>query len=73
MVAGEEAGSKLTKAQDLGVKIYSEQEFLDLVKELQAAASSAAETAAKTAADAPAENTADTTAATDNILAPQKF
>lgn len=74
VVAGEEAGSKLTKAQDLGVKIYSEQEFLDLVKELQAAASSAAATAAETSADAPTEDTAaDTTAATDDILAPQKF
>ena len=74
VVAGEEAGSKLTKAQDLGVKIYSEQEFLDLVKELQAAASSAAATAAETSADATAEDTAaDTTAATDDILAPQKF
>lgn len=36
VVAGEEAGSKLTKAQSLGVTIYSEQEFLDLVKELEA-------------------------------------
>ncbi len=32
VVAGEEAGSKLTKAQSLGVHILSEQEFLEMVK-----------------------------------------
>lgn len=32
VVAGEEAGSKLTKAQELGITILSEQEFLDMVK-----------------------------------------
>lgn len=32
LLAGEAAGSKLTKAQDLGIKILSEQEFLDLLK-----------------------------------------
>lgn len=32
VVAGEEAGSKLTKAQELGVTILSEREFLDMVK-----------------------------------------
>lgn len=32
VVAGVEAGSKLTKAQELGVKIYDEDEFLELLK-----------------------------------------
>lgn len=32
VVAGEEAGSKLTKAQDLGLKILDEQEFLNMLK-----------------------------------------
>lgn len=32
VLAGEEAGSKLKKANDLGVKIISEAEFLDLIK-----------------------------------------
>ena len=32
VLAGEEAGSKLTKAQSLGVKIISEQEFNDMIK-----------------------------------------
>lgn len=31
VLAGEEAGSKLTKAQELGVKIISEQEFITLI------------------------------------------
>ncbi len=32
VLAGEEAGSKLTKAESLGVKIISEQEFKDMIK-----------------------------------------
>lgn len=32
VLAGEEAGSKLTKAQSLGVKIISEQEFLEMTE-----------------------------------------
>ncbi|MBQ3561161.1 MAG: NAD-dependent DNA ligase LigA, partial [Oscillospiraceae bacterium] len=33
VLAGEEAGSKLTKAQSLGVKIIDENEFLEMVKQ----------------------------------------
>ena len=32
VLAGDEAGSKLTKAQELGVKIISEQEFIEMTK-----------------------------------------
>ena len=32
VLAGEDAGSKLTKAQNLGVTIISEQEFEDMIK-----------------------------------------
>ena len=32
VLAGEDAGSKLVKAQELGVKILSEQEFMDMIK-----------------------------------------
>lgn len=33
VLAGEEAGSKLTKAQELGVTIISEQEFRGMIGE----------------------------------------
>ena len=39
LLAGEEAGSKLDKAKDLGIKILSESEFLDLLKTAAAAKS----------------------------------
>ena len=32
LLAGEDAGSKLTKAQNLGVTILTEQEFIDMIK-----------------------------------------
>ena len=32
VLAGEEAGSKLTKAQDLGVQVITEDEFLEMIK-----------------------------------------
>ena len=33
VLAGEEAGSKLTKAQSLGIRIIDEEEFLRMVEE----------------------------------------
>ena len=33
LIAGESAGSKLTKAQELGIDIISVQEFLNIIKE----------------------------------------
>ena len=32
LIAGEKAGSKLTKAQELGIKVLSEQDFVNLIK-----------------------------------------
>ena len=32
VLAGEEAGSKLTKAQELGINIISEQEFIKMIE-----------------------------------------
>ncbi len=34
VIAGEDSGSKLTKAQSLGIKVISEEDFLDMVKNL---------------------------------------
>ncbi len=35
VVAGEEAGSKLDKARQMGIKIIGEDEFLEMIKGIQ--------------------------------------
>ena len=35
VIAGDAAGSKLTKAQELGIRVLTEQEFLDMVAEIE--------------------------------------
>ena len=35
VIAGEKAGSKLAKAEQLGIQVLSEDEFIDIMKEVQ--------------------------------------
>jgi DNA ligase (NAD+) len=57
VIVGTDAGSKLTKAQALGIKILSEDEFEQMVKKLVAAAPKASPSAAAAAPSAPAKPT----------------